>query len=218
MLLSTRFEVFQDVAKYMEIPGKLEKVVAPDEYSYIWIPRLFSKYHDIKIFYPYLRVGVHNTSKIFSSLNNTVLVKDEYSFDATPPDSINKCVFKHGLVKRNVIVYSQPHFPWLSDFQLSQQLYHYVAVNELMPRDIVRSAIKKLKIPRKRILRAYYLDLAIVLKYINELIKHVKTRFDFNKIVITGIHGELLGEYGLYFHKNFKVPQIVVVPWYEVTV
>jgi hypothetical protein len=218
MLLSARFEIFQNVAKYIEMQGELEKVVAPNEYSYIWIPRLFSRYHEIKIFYPYLKVGVHDTSKVFGSLKNTILIKDKYFFNSTPPDSINKYVFKHGFAKRNVIVYSQPHFPWFSDFQLSQQLYHYVSINELMPGDIVHNAMKKLKISRKRILRAYYLDLVIVLRSINELIKYVKTRFNFDKIVITGIHGEILGEYNFYFHKNFKIPQLVVVPWYEVTI
>jgi hypothetical protein len=54
------------------------------------------------------------------------------------------------------------------------------------------------------------------LKYISKLIEYSKTYHDFDRIVITGVHGELLGEFGFFLHKDFSVPQLVVVPWYEV--
>jgi hypothetical protein len=219
MLLSARFDVFQNAIKYVDIPGEIERVVAPSEYSYIWIPRVFGK-SNLKIFYPYLRVGVHDTLKIFKSLKNSILIKDDKNIllNTTLPCSINKYILRYGLYKRNIIVYAQPHFPWISDIQLSQSLYRYVAINELVPGDIIQKVLKKSQISRKRVLKAYYLDMIYVLRCISELIKYVKYNFNFDKIIITGIHGELLGDYGFYLHKNFKLPQLILVPWYEVVI
>jgi hypothetical protein len=216
MLLSARFEFFREAIKYVNIRGKLKRVVAPSSYSYKWLPKLFRK-HDVRILYPYLNVGVHNTLKIFGSLTDAILIRDNSPLRTTSPFSINRYVFKNGLGKRNIIIYAQPHFPWFSDAQLSQQLYQYVAVHELLPGDIVRIALRRLKIPRKRVLKAYYLDLLTVLKCINEVIEYAKTCTNFDKVVVTGVHGELLGEFGFYFHKDLAIPQLVLVPWYEVS-
>jgi hypothetical protein len=215
MMLSARFDVFLEALKHINISGRLECVIAPNMYSIKWLPRILHR-NDIKVFYPYLKVGVHNTLKLFSNLNNAILIQDYNPLNTTSSCSINKYILAHGLPKRCIVIYVQPHFPWLSDIELSLKLYRYVAIHEIVPGDIVNDALKKLRIPRNRMLRAYYLDMIFSLKRIKELIEYAKTHYDFDKIIVTGIHGELFGEFGFYFHKDFLVPQLVVVPWYEI--
>jgi hypothetical protein len=201
--------------KYIHIPGKLEGVVAPHKYSLEWLPKILQR-SDIKVFYPYLRVGVHDTLKLFANLSNAILVKGDDMLSTTSSHYITKYVFSHELPKRCVVIYTQPHFPWLSDIELSTQLYRYVAIHELIAGDIINIILKQLRIPKKCILRAYFRDMIYTLKYISKLIEYSKTYHDFDRIVITGVHGELLGEFGFFLHKDFSVPQLVVVPWYEV--
>jgi hypothetical protein len=217
MMLSARFDVFQETLKYINISGRLESVVAPNMYSMKWLPRILHR-NDVKVFYPYLKVGVHNTLKLFSNLNNAILIQDYNPLNITPSYSINKHILVHGLPKRCIVIYAQPHFPWLSDIELSLKLYRYVAVHEIVPGDIVNDALKKLRISRNKILRAYYLDMILSLKYISELVEYAKMYYNFDKIVMTGVHGELLGEFGFYFHKDFLLPYLVVVPWYEIII
>jgi hypothetical protein len=114
--LSARFNVFQKAIKYVDIPGEIKRVVAPNKYSYIWIHRILGN-SNLKIFYPYLRVGVHDTLKIFKPLKNSILIKDNKSIllNTTLPCDINRYILKYGLYKRSIIVYAQPHLPWISD-------------------------------------------------------------------------------------------------------
>jgi hypothetical protein len=215
MLLSARFDVFQIAMKYIRIPGKLEGVVAPHKYSFEWLSKILQR-SDVKVFYPYLRVGVHDTLKLFANLSNATLIKGDDTLSVTSSHYITRYVFSLELPKRCVIIYAQPHFPWLSDIELSTQLYRYVAIHELIPGDIINIVLKQLRIPRKRILRAYFRDMIYTLKYVSELVEYSKKYYDFDRIVITGVHGELLGEFGFFLHKDFPVPQLVVVPWYEI--
>ena len=63
-----------------------------------------------------------------------------------------------------------------------------------------------------RVLRwAYVENLRWVLRHVTDLV----TRLD-ARVVISADHGELLGEYGLYFHMSLPVPQLRVVPWFLV--
>lgn len=59
--------------------------------------------------------------------------------------------------------------------------------------------------------RAYEENLHWVLRYVARLVTEIP-----GKIVITADHGELLGEYGLYFHMDLPLPQLRVVPWFLV--
>jgi hypothetical protein len=215
MLLSARFDIFLEALKRVKISGKLERVIAPSMYSIKWLPRILHR-NDIRVFYPYLNVGVHNTLKLFNNLDNAILIRGYNILNTTPSYSINKYIFAHGIPKRCVVIYAQPHFPWLSDIELSLRLFRYVAIHEVIPGDIVNVVLKRLGISRNRILKAYYLDMIFSLKHVKELIEYVKMHYDFDKIIITGIHGELFGEFGFYFHKDFLIPQLVVVPWHEI--
>lgn len=59
--------------------------------------------------------------------------------------------------------------------------------------------------------KAYEENLHWVLRYVSQLVSEVDGR-----VVITTDHGELLGEYGLYFHMTLPLPQLRIVPWFIV--
>jgi hypothetical protein len=63
----------------------------------------------------------------------------------------------------------------------------------------------------KAIRIAYEDNLRWVLEHVSNLVTRVK-----GKVIITADHGELLGEYGLYFHMNLPLPELRIVPWFIV--
>lgn len=53
------------------------------------------------------------------------------------------------------------------------------------------------------------------LNQISNLLKIIGNTID--QIVVTSDHGELLGEYGLFFHySNLDAPQLYTVPWLNI--
>jgi len=60
--------------------------------------------------------------------------------------------------------------------------------------------------------KAYENNLRIVLHYVNELIKNLH-----GKIVITADHGELLGERGYGHPMRRRFPELIEVPWLEIS-
>ena len=135
--------------------------------------------------------------------------------------------------KRKIIHYLQPHLPYLSHtyilnryrrlLLLYSEKYYYSRKCENI-RDL-------LKLPRsndlfllilleycgderrmRTLLRKMYIDnLKIVLKYVSDLVTKVE-----GNVIITSDHGELLGEYGMYFHPDISFPELRIVPWFEV--
>lgn len=64
---------------------------------------------------------------------------------------------------------------------------------------------------RETLKHAYRENLRWVLKHVARLVTRLKGR-----VVITADHGELLGEYGLYFHLDLPLPPLRIVPWFTV--
>jgi len=68
------------------------------------------------------------------------------------------------------------------------------------------------KYGRQGIIDGYVHDLKLVLGYIKKIVDNNPEK----KIVITGDHGERLGENGRYTHGGKRTKIIKEVPWYEV--
>ena len=225
VLLSCRFDVFEQYY-YKYLKGVLTPALAPQSYSIIWIPRLFSIMRNVKVFMPILRVGVHDTSRLAReilrqsrSVNEVVTIGPDLVINymqTTSPSHVNNTVFKEGLTGRDIIFYIQPHFPWIMDRDLSITLKPYIAVHELIPGDIVGSALKKHNISRERLFKAYSKDLILILNNVSKVIKRAIRLAPYEKVIVTAIHGELFGEFGLYFHKDLPLHYVTLVPWLEV--
>ena len=112
--------------------------------------------------------------------------------------------------------YMQPHYPWILHRELSLKLVNEVVWGELSPRDVIGEGLEKKGISQREIVRAYLSNVEIALRYASIFLKEIMDMFT-GKIVITSDHGEFLGEYGLYLHHpNYELPQMCVVPWFEV--
>ena len=67
----------------------------------------------------------------------------------------------------------------------------------------------------KRLVKAYIINLKLVLEALQILIQNILTNDAEAKIVITSDHGELLGENGKFGH-GIEHPVVREVPWFEV--
>ncbi len=157
-----------------------------------------------------------------------------------PPQNVNLMVkslliryylrgLRLGKDYRLVIHYVQPHAPYLGLSKLTRAI-----INSEIATSITDVAVRKLRRfhgdysidylllhilssnlsshrVRQLIRREYTRNLIWVLKHVAKLIRNL-IKYGV-KIVITSDHGELLGEYGLYYHLNLELPQLRVVPF-----
>jgi glucan phosphoethanolaminetransferase (alkaline phosphatase superfamily) len=64
---------------------------------------------------------------------------------------------------------------------------------------------------------AYEANLILAIRGAKELINYAIDReVDYEEIVVTSDHGEMLGELGLYLHQEYDLPQLTIVPWLKV--
>jgi hypothetical protein len=133
------------------------------------------------------------------------------------PSEVNDTVRSVGLSGRDIVWYAQPHFPWVADEELSLILMRDTLIHDYVPPDTVRKRLTILGIPRSRVVNAYYANLVLVLGYVKELIDYaVNEGVDYDEVVVTSDHGEMLGELGLYLHQEYDLPQLTIVPWLKV--
>jgi len=93
-------------------------------------------------------------------------------------------------------------------------LMREVLIHDFVFPDTIRYKLKKLGVPRKRVIRAYVCNLAIALRGVQELLKYVRdVNIKYDGIVVISDHGEMLGEFGLYLHQEYDLPQLTFVPW-----
>lgn len=202
--------------------GKLTAVRSEGTHTYGWLPKAFShhQFKDIKVFYAKLAISTHDVKlKEFVPVNRNVEVievrpREMSDLGAVSPWEINDEVLRRGLRERNIIWYMQPHYPWIHYKELSLKLMNEVMWHDFTPRDLVKEKLKHEGINRQKIVKAYISNLVEVLDASSVLLREVKG--DVDKIVITADHGELLGEYGLYLHPHYELPQLCIVPWLEV--
>jgi len=226
ILDDARYDVFRIVyPRYLR--GKLRKALVPPPHTYGWLPKAFSlpEFDYVRVFYASLGIATHDIRiRDFISRDREVEV---YAVEpgrlkeirTVLPSEVNDVVRRVGLRGRDIVWYVQPHFPWVCDPELSLMLMREVLIHDFVPPDTVRRALKRYGISRGRVLRAYYCSMEVALRGVKELLNYVRTaRLKYDRIVVTSDHGEMLGEYGLYLHQEYDLPQLTVVPWLEVEV
>ena len=137
---------------------------------------------------------------------------------------------KLGRDYRMVIHYVQPHAPYIKFRKIIELITKTSLANDItdvvlrregklagkFAIDYVILAILKEKLRstdkvNKALRKAYIENLRWVLHHVSRLITSLDA-----KVVITADHGELLGEYGLYFHMTLPLPYLRLVPWFIV--
>ena len=207
--------------------GNLSAVKVPPPHTYGWLPEVFSNkyFNNIRVFYGSLGISSHDIRIVdFIPKGRNIeifIVKPNKMKDigTVLPEEINEKVREAGLSGRDMIWYVQPHFPWVCDPELSILLKREALLHDFVPPDNIRRALNRLRIDLNRVTRAYLCNLKIALKGAKDLVRFaVSEGINYDKIIITSDHGEMLGEYGLFLHQEYELPQLTLVPWLEVEV
>ena len=224
VLDDARYDAFERVyGKYLH--GLLIKARVPPPNTYGWLPRVFSypEFNNVRVFYASIGVESHD-------IRIGYFVPRDREVEVIPirpnrarrlrtvlPSEVNDTVRRVGLSGRDIVWYAQPHFPWVTDEELSLMLMRDALIHDYVPPDTVRKRLTTLGIPRSRVVNAYYANLVLVLRYVKELIDYaVNEGVDYDEVVVTSDHGEMLGELGLYLHQEYDLPQLIIVPWLRV--
>jgi hypothetical protein len=224
VLDDARYDAFVRVYKRY-LRGSLIEARVPPPNTYGWLPRIFSipEFNRVRIFYASINIKSHDIRiGSFTPKNREVEVipikprKAEHLMTVLPSE-VNEVIMKIGLSGRDIVWYAQPHFPWITDKELSLALIREVLIHDFVPPDTVRRKISANGIPRSRVVNAYYANLILAIREANELINYAIDRgVDYEEIVVTSDHGEMLGELGLYLHQEYDLPQLTIVPWLSV--
>ena len=137
---------------------------------------------------------------------------------------------KPGKDYRMVIHYVQPHAPYIKFKKITELITRSPLANDIadiaLRREgklagkfaidyiilaILKDSLHSTDKVNKALRRAYIENLRWVLSYVSKIVTNLDA-----KIVITADHGELLGEYGLYFHMTLPLPHLRIVPWFRV--
>jgi len=122
------------------------------------------------------------------------------------PYSVVEAVKKYGLKKRNIIWFVQPHMPYIGEIKI------------IRPNKSFRNSesyllylLNRGEITVQEWIDAYVSNLKLVLKAVGKLLSLIPKK---KMVIITADHGELFGEYGIFFHPHrYTLPQLRIVPF-----
>jgi len=233
--------VFEELI-YEFLDGKLLRVRSPASMTIPWLNRTWYRTYENVIYvsaHPY--INSMRPINSFDARGKFLAVIDvwrdgfDFSYGTTPPWNVNKAVRKLMLSlkvrralgrfrgkPRLVIHYVQPHFPYIGSEEIrkiarvmrvvkekldikSLELGHLVNAVLMDKLDGDVNALEGL-------LRCSYEEtLKMVLEHVASLSEIIV-----GQLIITSDHGELLGEYGLFFHPPIPFPELRYVPWFIV--
>ena len=207
--------------------GEVKAVKSEGTFLPWWIPAFLEMLprENTRIFRATSRIKPHDLSLegfLHSHTNTVELIELRPEESATDlvvhPKDVSAKVLEVGLAPRTIVWYMQPHFPWIPYPQISQKLMRLFMVYEFMPATKIRKY--KGMINKNQVIKCYTGNLLLVLREVYRLIKKLDEEYNIFsrfKVVITADHGELLGEYGLFFHPpDYDLPQLKIIPWMEV--
>jgi len=234
ILDACRYDFFEKhIWKYMD--GKLLRVLSPGGYTVKWFERTwYGTYKDVIYISstPFIRKRPEFHKKFLKIVNAWDKGWDE-KLHTVPPWNVNRLTLhylkllkiKHklGLCSTRpkiVIHYVQPHSPYIAgpidfskiyDFYLGK-LKRKMIVPEHAVLIHLMETLGDIKKVNYVLRKAYEENLKLVLSYVSKLTLSLP-----GKVVITSDHGELLGEYGLYFHPiDALIPELRYVPLFIV--
>ena len=233
ILDACRYDFFEKyVWKFMD--GRLYRVLSPGGYTIKWFKRTwYGNYKDVIYISstPFIRKSERIRKKFLKIVNAWDRGWDE-KLHTIPPWKMNSIALwelkllnvKHRLGlyakrPRIVIHYVQPHSPYIAgpiDFSRIYDFYiknlRGVVVLEHAVLVHLMNILGDVEKVNYTLRRAYEENLKLVLSYVSELVPYLPGR-----VAITSDHGELLGEYGLYFHPiDAMISELRYVPLFIV--
>lgn len=134
---------------------------------------------------------------------------------AVLPEDVRKCAENRlGSYDQMVVHFFQPHGPYIGEKSYLGYTGDDTGPGSGNPSDeYVWHKIENGEITDRELKEMYRSNLKRVLGEVVELLEQVD---DDRRVVITGDHGEMLGESGLYAHDRINHPLLRKVPWLEV--
>ncbi len=224
VLDACRYDIFKDIYQgYLE--GNLTKVWASGRWTGDYSRRTWTGNYDmtylttipvVSDFYGEIRGWDYRPSNHFKNLVPLWDTDWDPSLGTVPPDSVTDTAlaFVSKMESTKLVVhYSQPHVPYIGDTKILPWDEEPEGMRHLLEEDIDRPTqriyeqIQRGEISDQKLKQAYIDNLECALEEVVRLIKRVDC-----PVVITGDHGEHLGEGGKYLHEEDST-LIRQVPW-----
>lgn len=214
VLDACRYDIFK---RENDINGVLIPTLSPSSDTASWLIRVFEKFRVYlkftRIFSttPYLNSsGIEIYGVKANKFCRDIIDLWKYLWDpdlqTVHPDSVVEAVERYGLRRRNIIWFIQPHMPYIGDIKIIRPDKSYRNSEEYL-----LELLEKGEINYRDWIDAYRSNLHIVLNAIKKLLRKIP---GYINIFITSDHGEMFGEYGVYFHPHrFNLPQLRLVPF-----
>lgn len=222
-----RYDVFKEFYKeYFQ--GELLKVKSLGTSTGIFLKKFVNmpEFKDVRIFSSTPHMSKNsiinrwlNTPVYPQGLDFIDLWKNNWNDDigTVLTEDVNQIVTNLGLNNRNIIWYLPPHFPWIENVKFSKEILNESIEKNKPLSEVLLNKIKKGETNIPEIKQLYISNLRSSLCQISSLLQKLKPVSD--RIIVTSDHGELLGEYNLFFHfSHLDVPELYTVPWLNVSI
>jgi len=227
VLDACRYDCFEDVCSSY-LTGDLEKVWSSGRWTADYVRRTWTDKHDltyltaipvISDFY-FERTNMnYRPSEHFDSLVPLWDTDWDSSLGTVPGKNVTDTALAYCAQvdpTRLVVHYSQPHAPYIGETEILPWDDEPESMRQLLEKDTERpnqriyDRIRNGDISRSKLKQAYIDNLESVLEEVVRLVKRVDC-----PVVITGDHGEHLGEGNKYLHEQ-ESTLIRQVPWFTV--
>lgn len=227
ILDACRFDIFRDVHDSFLV-GDLQNIWASGRWTGEYTQRTWTNQYRltyltsipvISDFYFELRESDYRPSGHFEQLVPLWDSEWDPSLGTVPAEKVTDSALRHASqsdTTRLVVHYAQPHAPYVGETQILPWDEKSEDMRELLENDMdtaterIYDQIKNGDISKTRLKEAYVANLEYVLQEVVRLVNRVDC-----PVVVTGDHGEHLGEDGRYLHEEDSV-LIRQVPWFVV--
>jgi|Deesub1362B_J571_1020462.scaffolds.fasta_scaffold00005_168 hypothetical protein len=242
ILDACRYDVFREIiTDFMD--GYLTPVYSPGSYTLEWLRAVWEgkSWRDTIYFSATPKIWGNklynikfNPEEIFLKVID--IWKDGWddSIGTVPPHKVSMSVLalnsrlkirgkQIGKDYKAIIHYMQPHFPYKPIIKTIRKIadIYNIAYRDLSVRKLVGfndfllmflyECLENDHELRRNLQNLYIENLRWVLRSVSNLVNKLD-----GEIIITSDHGELLGEYGLYYHPVIHLPHLRIVPWFRV--
>lgn len=219
ILDAARYDIFK---KCNTFKGKLIKVHSSASHTYSWLMRTFPGWYPWIYFSAHMWVGdkirQHKPWNAVQHFEKVIPIwEDNFNekLGTVHPNAVGNAVkeyFENNVMEKCIVHYIQPHGPWIGS-----PGWHVPWTKALHEKfGVMADYIAQEKKPDTKFFKKIYkANLKLALKSIAKYSQYFP-----GKVVITSDHGEMLGEKGLYLHKE-NFPKwaddfLRVVPWFIV--
>jgi hypothetical protein len=220
ILDSCRFDYFnEEIDSY--VAGDLKMAYTPATATIQYIQTIWDGQYDLTYItgmpaptnYAFKRKGLeYRPEEHFSEFVHVWQSCNSKELGAVPPEVMTEAAFENDS-DRKVVHYVQPHAPYIGNERLrdTEDDTSWGESLEDIYTKIGRYDISQKEIPDESLKKAYRSNLCRVLNSVEELVSRVDV-----PVVITGDHGEFLGESDRYIHGGPRHPILCEVPWFLV--